>query len=46
MLYDIGLLMGEFHNINVSSHDNEDSWIVTILSDMMQSGKLVRKIYE
>lgn len=36
MLYDIGHLMGEFHNINVSSHDNEDSWIVTILSDMMQ----------
>lgn len=36
MLYDIGILMGKFHNINVSSHDNEDSWIVTILSDMMQ----------
>lgn len=35
-LYDIGQLMGKFHNINVSSHDNEDSWILTILSDMMQ----------
>lgn len=36
MLYDIGQLMGKFHNINVSSHDNKDSWVVTILSDMMQ----------
>ena len=36
MLYDIGQLMGKFHNINVSSHNNEDSWVVTILSDMMQ----------
>lgn len=36
MLYDIGQLMGEFHNINISSYDNEDSWIITILSDMMQ----------
>lgn len=36
MLYDIGQLMGKFHNINISSHDNEDSWIITILSDMMQ----------
>lgn len=36
MLYDIGQLMGNFHNINVSSHNNEDAWVVTILSDMMQ----------
>lgn len=36
MLYDIGQLMGRFHNINVSSYDDEDSWVVTILSDMMQ----------
>lgn len=35
-LYDIGLLMGEFHDINTSSQDNEQSWIVTILSDMLQ----------
>lgn len=35
-LYDIGQLMGNFHNINVSSHNNEDSWMVTILSDMMK----------
>lgn len=36
MLYDIGELMGEFHNISVSSNDNEDTWIVTILSDMIK----------
>ena len=36
MLYDIGELMGKFHDINVSSHDNEDTWIVTILSDMLK----------
>lgn len=36
MLYDIGELMGKFHNINVSSQDNEDIWIITILSDMLQ----------
>lgn len=34
-LYDIGRLMGEFHDINTSSQDNEQSWIVTILSDML-----------
>lgn len=34
-LYDIGWLMGEFHDINTSSQDNEQSWIVTILSDML-----------
>ena len=33
--YDIGRLMGEFHDINTSSKDNENSWIVTILSDML-----------
>ena len=33
-LFDIGHLMGEFHNINTSSQDNEQSWFVTILSDM------------
>ncbi|MCI8486201.1 MAG: aminoglycoside phosphotransferase family protein [Clostridia bacterium] len=35
-LYDIGQLMGNFHNVNVSSYDNEDSWVITILSDMLQ----------
>lgn len=35
-LYEIGQLMGTFHNINVSSQDDEDSWIISILSDMMQ----------
>lgn len=34
-LYDIGRLMGKFHDINTSSQDNEQSWIVTILSDML-----------
>ena len=36
ILYDIGRLMGRFHNINVSSEDSEDYWVVTILSDMKQ----------
>lgn len=36
ILYDIGRLMGSFHNINVSSKDSEESWVVTILSDMKQ----------
>lgn len=35
-LYDIGRLMGEFHDINTSSQDNEKSWVATILSDMLQ----------
>lgn len=35
-LYDIGQLMGKFHDINTSSHNNEKSWITTILSDMLQ----------
>lgn len=35
-LYDIGQLMGHFHNVNISSHDNEQTWIVTILTDMIQ----------
>ena len=35
-LYDIGQLMGSFHNINVSSYDNAASWKLTILTDMMQ----------
>ena len=35
-LYEIGQLMGTFHNINVSSDDNGDSWIVTVLSDMLK----------
>lgn len=34
-LYDIGQLMGHFHNINVSSHDSENAWIATILTDMI-----------
>ena len=34
--YDIGQLMGKFHNINTSSKDNGKSWVVTILSDMLQ----------
>ena len=36
VLYDIGKLMGEFHNINVSSDNNENAWIDIILSDMSQ----------
>lgn len=35
-LYDIGQLMGRFHNVNISSSDNEQTWIVTILTDMIQ----------
>lgn len=35
-LYDIGKLMGNFHNINVSSSNNEHEWIITILSDMLE----------
>lgn len=35
-LYDIGQLMGRFHNVNVSSSDNEQIWITTILTDMNQ----------
>lgn len=34
MLFDIGRLMGKFHSINVSSQDDENSWIATILTDM------------
>lgn len=40
-LYDIGRLMGEFHDINTSSQDNEQSWIVTILSDMLNIRKIL-----
>ena len=32
-LYDIGKLMANFHNVNISSSNNEKSWILTILSD-------------
>lgn len=35
-LYDIGQLMGHFHNVNISSQDNEQTWIVTILTDMIK----------
>lgn len=35
-LYDIGRLMGRFHNVNISSYDNEQTWIATILTDMIQ----------
>lgn len=35
-LYDIGQLMGKFHNINISSKNNEKKWIVTILTDLIQ----------
>ena len=35
-LYDIGQLMGMFHDVNVSSYDNEQTWIATILTDMIQ----------
>lgn len=35
-LYDIGKLMGNFHDINVSSTNNENSWLITILSDMLE----------
>lgn len=34
MLFDLGRLMGNFHSINVSSQDDENSWIATILTDM------------
>ena len=35
MLYEIGRLMGSFHNVNVSSHNDENTWVVTILTDML-----------
>lgn len=35
-LYDIGQLMGRFHNVNISSSDNEQTWVATILTDMIQ----------
>lgn len=35
-LYDIGKLMGDFHKVNVSSTNNENSWIITILSDILE----------
>lgn len=35
-LYDIGKLMGNFHNINVSSTNNENSWLITVLSDILE----------
>ena len=35
-LYDIGALMGNFHNINICSEDSEDSWVIIILSDLKQ----------
>lgn len=35
-LFEIGQLMGNFHNVNISSQDNEKSWVATILSDMIQ----------
>ncbi len=35
-LYDIGQLMGRFHNVNISSSDNEQTWIATILTDVIQ----------
>lgn len=34
ILYEIGRLMGNFHNVNVSSHNDENTWVVTILADM------------
>lgn len=36
VLHDIGKLMGNFHNTNVSSEDGEESWILNVLSDMKQ----------
>ena len=35
-LYDIGKLMGDFHKVNVSSTNNENSWLITILSDILE----------
>lgn len=35
ILYEIGRLMGNFHNVNVSSHNDENTWVVTILADML-----------
>lgn len=35
ILYGIGRLMGDFHNVNVSSHNDENTWVVTILADMV-----------
>lgn len=34
-LYDIGKLMANFHNINISSKSNENEWVVSILADMI-----------
>lgn len=38
ILYQIGQLMGEFHNVKVSDDGENvvESWIITILSDMIQ----------
>ena len=35
ILYDIGRLMGNFHNVNVSSHDDEHTWVIAILEDIV-----------
>lgn len=35
ILYDIGILMANFHNVNVSSYNDEYSWVATILKDMV-----------
>ena len=35
-LYDIGKLMGDFHKVNISSTNNENSWLITILSDILE----------
>ena len=35
ILYNIGKLMGDFHNVNVSSYNDENSWVVAILTDML-----------
>lgn len=35
ILYEIGRLMGNFHNVNVSSHNDENTWVVTILADIV-----------
>lgn len=36
IIYDIGKIMGHFHNVNVSSSNDERKWVVTILADIME----------
>lgn len=45
ILYDVGKLMGDFHNMNVSSCNDGNTWIATILTDIIGIRKKL-KSYE